>query len=311
MIPKTWTGTQNDSEETSSARHLETSCDPSISKGSKEQRFILARILWRLVWSSPRTISVACWDEATSNLSRELFRPTIGDVREINKVVRTLKSQYVDGRFWPLKGSQRILGMPDASYRNNSDKSSQRAHVIFLAEDRKLPSKGTYRNSGYDKQAHRIDGSNSATRGSIIDYESHKITTTTQSTTVAELNALMKCFGTCLFLRALWADISGEIVPIHIRTDANNLVTTAQTTHLPEQKETHHLAKFRGSGGVWLKKGQQGEKRILGFQLQGWMPACQQVKHTVSSTKLGCFGAENGILKLKKANLRHFWAKII
>ena len=28
-----------------------------------------------------------------------LLVPTIGDVREINKVVRTLKSQYVDGRF--------------------------------------------------------------------------------------------------------------------------------------------------------------------------------------------------------------------
>ena len=71
--------------------------------------------------------------------------------------------------------------------------------------------------------------------GSVVDYESHKITATTQSTTVAELNALMKCFGTCLFIRALWADVTGEIVPIHIRTDANNLVTTAQTTHLPEQ----------------------------------------------------------------------------
>ena len=46
----------------------------------------------------------------------------------------------------------------------------------------------------------------------------------------------MKCFGTCLFIRALWADVTGEIIPIHIRTDANNLVTTAQTTHLPEQK---------------------------------------------------------------------------
>ena len=54
----------------------------------------------------------------------------------------------------------------------------------------------------------------------------------------------MKCFGTCLFLRALWADISREFVPIHIRTDANNLVTTAQTTHLPEQKETHHLIQM-------------------------------------------------------------------
>ena len=54
----------------------------------------------------------------------------------------------------------------------------------------------------------------------------------------------MKCFGTCLFIRALWADVTGEIVPIHIRTDANNLVTTAQTTHLPEQKETHHLIQM-------------------------------------------------------------------
>ena len=130
--------------------------------------------------------------------------------------------------------------MPDASYRNNSDKSSQRARVIFLAEDRKLPTKNSHRSYGYSSKT----SDDSSTRGSIIDYESHKITTTTQSTTVAELNALMKCFGTCLFLRALWADVSGEIVPIHIRTDANNLVTTAQTTHLPEQKETHHLIQM-------------------------------------------------------------------
>ena len=40
------------------------------------------------------------------------------------------------------------------------------------------------------------------------------------------------------------ADISGEMVPIHNRTDANNLVTTAQTTHLPERKETHHLIQM-------------------------------------------------------------------
>ena len=193
-------------------------------------------VLGQLNWLHSRTQVHICYK--FSRCASAAANPNIGDVREINKVVRTLKSQYVDGRFWPLKGSQRIRGMPDASYRNNSDKSSQRAHVIFLAEDRKLPYKGTYSNSGYDKQADRFNGSESATRGSIIDYESHKITTTTQPTTVAELNALMKCFGTCLFLRALWADISGEIVPIHMRTYANNLVTTAQTTHLPEQKKT-------------------------------------------------------------------------
>lgn len=35
-----------------------------------------------------------------------------------------------------------------------------------------------------------------------------------------------------------------QVLPIHLRTDANNLVTTAQTTHLPEQKETHHLIQM-------------------------------------------------------------------
>ena len=189
-------------------------------------------VLGQLNWLQSRTQAQLCYK--FSRCASAASSPTIGDVREINKVVRTLKNQYVDARFWPLNGTQRILGMPDASYRNNSDKSSQRAHVIFLAEDRKVPSRGQ---SGQPK-------TQTATRGSIVDYESHKITTTTQSTTVAELGALMKCFGTCLFVRALWADVSGEILPIHIRTDANNLVTTAQTTHLPEQKETHHLIQM-------------------------------------------------------------------
>ena len=36
-------------------------------------------------------------------------------------------------------------------------------------------------------------------------------------------------------------DISGQKLALHMRTDANNLVTTATTTHLPEQKETIHM----------------------------------------------------------------------
>ena len=80
-------------------------------------------------------------------------------------------------RFWPLLcGKTRIVGYPDASYRNNEDKSSQRAHVIFLAEQRDL----------------RQGSSNS--RGSLVDYETHKITATTMSTTVAELHGLMHYF---------------------------------------------------------------------------------------------------------------------
>ena len=36
-------------------------------------------------------------------------------------------------------------------------------------------------------------------------------------------------------------DMSGQAAELNMRTDANNLVTTASTTHLPEQKETIHM----------------------------------------------------------------------
>ena len=76
------------------------------------------------------------------------------------------------------------------------------------------------------------------TYGSLIDYESQKSKKTVLSTTVAELCSFMKCFGSCQFLQGLWMDISGEIANIHMRTDAKNLVTTARTIHVLEQKET-------------------------------------------------------------------------
>ena len=212
-------------EEIKFEKHLkdEVPCTPQLHTAYRS-------VLGQLNWLQSRTQAHICY--RFSRCASAAAKPTIGDVREINKVVRILKSNYIDSRHWPLRGGCRILGFPDASYRNNADKSSQRAHVIFIAEDRKIP----------DAKAKTKPDGNS--RGAIVDYESHKITTTTQSTTVAELAALMKCFGTCLFLRGLWADIAGEVLPIHIRTDANNLVTTAQTTHLPEQKETHHLIQM-------------------------------------------------------------------
>ena len=39
-------------------------------------------------------------------------------------------------------------------------------------------------------------------------------------------------------------DITVEAAEIHMRTDANNLVTTAGTTHLPEQRETIHMIQM-------------------------------------------------------------------
>ena len=142
-----------------------------------------------------------------SRCASKASSPTIEDVRAIHKTVRTIKSIPLSLRLWPLRGKTRIVGYPDASYRNNEEKSFQRAHVIFLAEQTDL----------------RQGSSNS--RGSLVDYETHKITATTMSTTVAELHGLMRCYGSALFLRGLWSDLTS-------------------TTHQPEQKETMHLIQL-------------------------------------------------------------------
>ena len=49
-------------------------------------------------------------------------------------------------------------------------------------------------------------------------------------------------------------DMTGTVAEIHMRTDAKNLVSTAQTTHIPTQKETIHmiqmLRKESSSGSI-------------------------------------------------------------
>ena len=64
----------------------------------------------------------------------------------------------------------------------------------------------------------------------------------------------MKTFGTRQFIKGLWMDLTGQKAAVHIRTDADNLVTTARTTHLPEQKETIHMIQMLRheslSGGI-------------------------------------------------------------
>ena len=55
--------------------------------------------------------------------------PTIGDIRALNKVARTIRARPVRLHFWPIdrsggqdkQGAARIIGYPDASYRNNSE----------------------------------------------------------------------------------------------------------------------------------------------------------------------------------------------
>jgi hypothetical protein len=145
--------------------------------------------------------------------------PQIKDLRAVNKIVRAVKAAPQRLFFWP----------------NNEDNSSQRGQVILLAQPRVSLSRDRSCGQARDRSCGHHG------RGSLVDYESTKIRRTTLSITVAELYSFMKCYGTWQLLRGLWMDTSGEAAPIHMRTDANNLVTTAATTHLPAQKETIHM----------------------------------------------------------------------
>ena len=105
------------------------------------------------------------------------------------------------------------------------------------------------------------------TYGSFVRYASQKMNRTVLSTTVAELFSFMQCFGVYQFRRGFWKDISGEVAEIHMGTDAKNLVTTARTIHLPEQKDTIRmismLRKEACSGSILMT--------LLTFQLRiGW-----------------------------------------
>ena len=139
-------------------------------------------VLGMINWLQSRTQFQTCYK--FSRAASQQAAPTIADVRAVNKLVRAIKASPVALHFWCLRGPCRIVGMPNASYKNNEDKCSQRALIIFLAEAR--------------GNSHSTDS-----RGSLIDCESHKITQTTMSTTVAELYALMKRFGNCLFAYGL------------------------------------------------------------------------------------------------------------
>ena len=172
-------------------------------------------------WPQSRTQFQCCY--TNSRCASMAASPTVGDVKSLNKLARQLKSQPVKLQHGPLNTPLRTPGSSDASHRNNDDGSSQGGMTVFLAESRERSSR---------------DG---MTYGRLIDYEGQKIKKTELSTTVAELYYFMKCFGSCQFLQGLWMDISSEIANIHMMIDANNLVTTASTIHLLEQKETIHM----------------------------------------------------------------------
>ena len=103
----------------------DVACNPSLHT---EYRSVIGS----LNWLQSRTQFQSCY--RFSRAASAAASPTMADVRAINKLVRAVRAETVRLCFWPLQGQVRVLGCPDAAYRNNSDKSSQRGQCIFLCE---------------------------------------------------------------------------------------------------------------------------------------------------------------------------------
>ena len=136
-------------------------------------------LLGQINWLPSSTQFQCCYK--FSRCASKAASPTIGDVKGCQKAGETAQVTTSEASFLTT-GPLRIVGFPDASYRNNEDGSSQRGMRVFLSESRERSSK---------------DG---MSYGSLVDYQSQKIQKTVLSTTVAELYSFTKCFGSCQFL---------------------------------------------------------------------------------------------------------------
>ena len=122
-------------------------------------------VLGQVNWLQSRTQYKACY--RFSRCASATANPTIADVKQLNQLARSIRSEPCVLRYWPLKGKLRLIGYPDATYRNNADNSSQRGQTIVLAEDK--------------------DSFQGRFLGSLMDIDSHKINRVVLSTTVSEL----------------------------------------------------------------------------------------------------------------------------
>ena len=170
-------------------------------------------VLGKLSWLQSRTQFHISYH--FSRCASAAANATIIDAKELNKVVRLVKDKPQRLLYAPIKGTPRLMVslMP-------------RTRTMLMA-----PRSVVSASSSVSRETRR-----ETTKGSLIDYESHKIKRTVLSTTVAELYAFMKCYGSAQFYRGLWMDMTAQPLEVHLRTDANNLVTTAASTRLPEQK---------------------------------------------------------------------------
>ena len=123
------------------AWHSTSKSEKDEDKCDKDRHTAYKSLLGSINWLQSRTPFQSCYQ--FSRCASAAAAPAIGDCKALNKFCRQTVGDPMELMFWPLQGDPRLAAMPDAAFRNNSDKSSQRAMVIFMAEPRREKGKTT------------------------------------------------------------------------------------------------------------------------------------------------------------------------
>lgn len=174
-------------------------------------------------WTANRTRADASYD--VSAAATKMRTGTVGDLKELNKTLKYLKSTNQTKIFYPKfpkpakEQKWRLLGVCDSSLMNCEDGKSQRGVLIWIAEDR--PS------STGPIVAH------------LIYWESKKGARIVRSSLAAETHAVQETVSLLMHINDLYAEYEGHRIPADVRSDAESLVS-----HLKTGKRTSDLRLY-------------------------------------------------------------------
>ena len=97
-------------------------------KCDKDLHTAYRSLLGSINWLQSRTQFQSCYQ--FSRCASAAAPPTIGDCKALNKLCRRIVGDPMELMFWALQGDPKLVAIPDAAVRNNSDKSSQRAWLF-------------------------------------------------------------------------------------------------------------------------------------------------------------------------------------
>lgn len=163
------------------------------------------------MWVAARTRADSAY-EASAGASKN-NNGTIGDLRQLNKHPKHLKSTVETHLFFPElgpdgtddQGKLRWLVLCDSALHNAEEGRSQRGILIWLTLDRSSDEKPVV--------AH------------LIYWESKKGERVARSSLSAETQSVQAALNLARFLNLLFQEVSGYLIPIDVRTDAESLCT--------------------------------------------------------------------------------------